>query len=136
MTTMATPTQSTEVTCEIAPTIDVIFGRWSAPILWHLRYGTSLRFTELRNSLPGVSPKVLTQRLRQLETDGLVTRTYHAEMPPRVEYAATPLAETLEPVFTALSAWSAQHLGEVLAARDAAANQQLPERFPVGSTVS
>ncbi len=111
-----TPTVEGRI-CEIAPAVDVIFGRWSAPILWLLRSGTSMRFTELRDALRDISPKVLTQRLRQLEADGLVTRTYYAEMPPRVEYAATPLAHTLEPVFTALSTWSTQHLNDVLEAR-------------------
>ena len=77
-----------------------------------------MRFTELQRVLPGVTPKVLTQRLRQLENDGLVTRTYYAEMPPRVEYAGTPLADTLRPVFDALSAWSVQHLNDVVTARE------------------
>lgn len=103
--------------CVLSPAVDVVFGRWTAPILWTLQGGRSMRFTELQSALSGVSPKVLTQRLRQLEIDGLVTRTYHAEMPPRVEYAGTPLADTLEPVFSALSSWSIAHLGDVLEAR-------------------
>ena len=107
-------------TCEVALALDVIFGRWAASILWLLRHSATLRFTELRDSLPGISSKVLTQRLRQLETDGLIVRTYHAEVPPRVEYAATPLAETLEPVFTALNTWTAEHLDDVLHARQEA----------------
>ncbi|MEV6321317.1 helix-turn-helix domain-containing protein [Nocardia sp. NPDC051787] len=59
------------------------------------------------------------QRLRQLERDGLVSRTYHAEVPPRVEYEATPLAKTLTPVFSSIVQWSSEHLGEVLVARAA-----------------
>ena len=105
------------MTCPLSPAVDVVFGRWTAPILWTLQGGRSVRFTDLQRTLTGVSPKVLTQRLRQLEVDGLVTRTYHAEMPPRVEYAGTPLADTLAPVFAALNAWSVEHLDDVLTAR-------------------
>lgn len=105
------------MTCVLSPAVDVVFGRWTAPILWTLQRGRRMRFTELQKALAGVSPKVLTQRLRQLEVDGLVTRTYYAEMPPRVEYAGTALADTLGPVFAALSAWSVEHLGDVLDAR-------------------
>jgi DNA-binding HxlR family transcriptional regulator len=111
--------------CVLSPAVDVVFGRWTAPILWALQGGRSMRFSELQTTLAGVSPKVLTQRLRQLEIDGLVTRTYYAEMPPRVEYTGTPLADTLKPVFLALGLWSVEHLGDVLAARSrsAGANQ-------------
>lgn len=104
------------MSCVLSPAVDIVFGRWTGPILWTLRNGTTMRFTELQHAL-GISPKVLTQRLRQLETDGLITRTYYPEMPPRVEYSGTPLADTLEPVFQALNTWSAQHLGDVLTAR-------------------
>lgn len=102
--------------CPITPVVSVLLGRWTVPILWTLRTHGRLRFTELQRSLPGITPKVLTQRLRQLEEDGLVERTYHAEMPPRVEYAPTALALSLEPVFDALSDWSRAH-PEVAAAR-------------------
>ena len=107
--------------CPLFPATEVVFGRWTASILWTLQQGTSMRFTELQTAVPGVSPKVLTQRLRQLEADGLVTRTYYPEMPPRVEYGGTALADTLSPVFTALSNWSAAHLSDVLDARAQAA---------------
>nr|ACX83634.1 putative transcriptional regulator [uncultured soil bacterium V167] len=99
--------------------IDLVFGRWTTPVLWVLNHHGKLRFTEVQKLLPDCTPKVLTQRLRQLEADGLVTRTYYAEMPPRVEYESTELARTLIPVFNALADWSDQHLAEVLAARAA-----------------
>ncbi|MGW2560881.1 winged helix-turn-helix transcriptional regulator [Streptomyces sp. NPDC001514] len=105
--------------CPITPVIDLVFGRWTTPVLWVLNHHGKLRFTELQKLLPDCTPKVLTQRLRQLEADGLVTRTYYAEMPPRVEYESTPLAHTLIPVFNALAEWSEEHLDEVLAARRA-----------------
>ncbi|MET8871286.1 helix-turn-helix domain-containing protein [Nocardia sp. NPDC004604] len=105
--------------CPITPVIDLVFGRWSTQVLWVLTHDGRLRFTELQQRIPGLTPKVLTQRLRQLERDGLVARTYHAEVPPRVEYEATPLAVTLRPVFASIVDWSAEHLSEVLAARAA-----------------
>ncbi|REF00958.1 winged helix-turn-helix transcriptional regulator [Thermomonospora umbrina] len=103
--------------CPFTPVIDLILGRWTAPILWELRQRGPLRFTELQRLMPSITPKVLTQRLRQLERDGLVTRSYHAEVPPRVEYDRTALAESLTPVFDMLVTWSEGHLEEVAAAR-------------------
>ncbi|WP_279433384.1 helix-turn-helix domain-containing protein [Micromonospora sp. KC606] len=97
-------------------------GRRPAPNLHPLRRGHpgSRRRIGLSGALlrlPAASPKVLTQRLRQLERDGLVTRTYHAEMPPRVEYEPTDLGRTLPPVFQTLVTWANSHLDQVIAAR-------------------
>lgn len=103
--------------CPIAPVVDLFFGRWSTQVLWALTHYGRMRFNELQQRIPGLTPKVLTQRLRQLERDGLVVRTYYAEVPPRVEYEATTLAGTLSPLFNSLAQWSDTHLAEVLAAR-------------------
>lgn len=103
--------------CPITPVADLIFARWTTAVLWVLTYDGRLRFTDLQKRIPGVTPKVLSQRLGQLERDGLVKRTYHAEMPPRVEYEVTPLGRSLRPVFTSLTRWSDAHLDEVEAAR-------------------
>ncbi|MFE7799376.1 winged helix-turn-helix transcriptional regulator [Nocardia sp. NPDC057440] len=100
--------------CPITPVIDLVFGRWSTQVLWVLTHDGRLRFTQLQQRIPGLTPKVLTQRLRQLERDGLVARTYYAEVPPRVEYAATSLAATLAPVFGSIVDWSGEHQAEVL----------------------
>ncbi|WP_280266633.1 winged helix-turn-helix transcriptional regulator [Nocardia wallacei] len=105
--------------CPVSPVVDLFFGRWSTQVLWVLNHHGRMRFNELLQRIPGLTPKVLTQRLRQLERDGLVVRTYYPEVPPRVEYAATPLATTLRPLFNSLAEWSDEHLGEVLAARAA-----------------
>jgi DNA-binding HxlR family transcriptional regulator len=105
--------------CPISPVVDLFFGRWSTQVLWVLIHDGRMRFNEVPQRIPGVTPKVLTQRLRQLERDGLVQRTYHPEVPPRVEYAATALAGTLTPLFDGLARWSNEHLAEVLAARAA-----------------
>jgi DNA-binding HxlR family transcriptional regulator len=85
---------------------------------WTLHERGILRFGELERML-GVTPKVLTQRLRQLERDGLVVRTHHPEIPPRVEYEISELGESLAAVFAALTQWSEQHLSEVQEARAA-----------------
>ena len=103
--------------CPIAPAAELMFGRWTSHILWELTHHERLRFTELQRHVPAITPKVLSERLRQLERDGLVIRTYHPEVPPRVEYEATPLARTLIPVFATLVHWSEEHFHEVETAR-------------------
>lgn len=106
--------------CPIDPTIGLVFGRWSTHVLWLLLHDGPMRFTELRSHMPAVTPKSLTERLRRLEADGLITRERFAEVPPRVVYSATPLAETLVPIFEALAAWTREHMGEVESARQVA----------------
>jgi DNA-binding HxlR family transcriptional regulator len=98
--------------------VDLVFSRWTTPILWQLNTYGRQRFNDLRELVGGITAKVLTQRLRQLERDGLVARTMYAEIPPRVEYEITALGRSLAPVFAALVTWSAAHLTEVTTARD------------------
>jgi DNA-binding HxlR family transcriptional regulator len=104
--------------CPVAPVVDIVFSRWTTPILWMLNEFGRQRFVELERRLGTITPKVLTQRLRQLERDGLVVRTYHPEVPPRVEYEISPLGRSLGPLFAALVGWSHDHLDEVTAARE------------------
>lgn len=85
-------------------TLDLIGGKWKSVILFRLSEGTK-RFSELGRLLPRVSPRMLTRQLRDLERDGLVTRTVYAEVPPRVEYSLTDTGRTLQPVLDALLAW-------------------------------
>jgi DNA-binding HxlR family transcriptional regulator len=94
--------------CPTEATVAAIGGRWKVVILWHLCRG-KLRFSELRRKVPGISQKMLTEQLRELAGHGLVTRTVYAEVPPRVEYAATPLGESLRPVITAMAEWGRMH---------------------------
>src|SRR5712692_8088689 len=94
--------------CPTQATIAASGGRWKIIILWHL-YGGKLRFSELRRKMPVISQKMLTEQLRELEGHGLVTRTVYAEVPPRVEYAATPLGESLRPVITTMGDWGRMH---------------------------
>ncbi|MCL4117086.1 UNVERIFIED_CONTAM: hypothetical protein GTU68_050764 [Idotea baltica] len=103
----------------------VIAGRWKAEITWHL-CGTTRRFNELRRLLPGITPKMLTQQLRALERDGIISRVQHNEIPPRVEYRTTELGDTLGPVFSTLGNWGLNHSDQVDQARAAYDGQREP----------
>ncbi len=92
--------------CVVERTAEVIGGKWTTLILRDLLRG-SRRFGELRASLGTVSPKTLTDRLRELEQSGVVTRTIYPEVPPRVEYALTDKGRALRPVVNAMAAWGA-----------------------------
>ncbi|HEX4093183.1 MAG TPA: helix-turn-helix domain-containing protein [Trebonia sp.] len=107
----------TRAGCPIAPVVDIVFSRWTTPILWQLNSYGRQRFNDLRDLVDGITAKVLTQRLRQLERDGLVSRTMYPEIPPRVEYEITDLGRSLAPVFAALVTWSEGHLADVADAR-------------------
>ncbi|GAB3892469.1 hypothetical protein GCM10027612_40060 [Microbispora bryophytorum subsp. camponoti] len=93
----ADATTDPELACPISPVVDIVFSRWTSPILWSLHAFGRQRFVELERRIEKITPKVLTQRLRQLERDGLVVRTYHPEVPPRVEYEISELGRTLSP---------------------------------------
>ena len=90
--------------CPAEATLEVIGGRWKVPILWHLLKGT-LRFSELRRALPGVTQKMLTQQLRELERQGVVRRTVYPQVPPKVEYSLTDRGASLKPVVDAMCKW-------------------------------
>jgi len=91
-------------TCPVARAVRVLDGKWTLLVIRDLLAGKR-RFSELRTSLSGISPKTLPDRLRDLEQHGLVERTSYAEIPPRVEYRLTRTGHTLEPVLTALADW-------------------------------
>jgi DNA-binding HxlR family transcriptional regulator len=105
--------------CPISPVVDLVFSRWTTPILWTLHAHGRQRFVELERRIDRITPKVLTQRLRRLERDGLVVRTYHPEVPPRVEYEISDLGLSLAPLFAHLATWAGDNLGRVERARDA-----------------
>ncbi|MBI5519129.1 MAG: helix-turn-helix transcriptional regulator [Desulfovibrio sp.] len=93
--------------CSVELALQVIGGKWKPIILWHLRSGQSRRFGELRRSMPNVTQKMLTQQLRELEGDGLLLRTVHPQVPPKVEYALTDLGASVLPVLDQLCRWGA-----------------------------
>lgn len=92
--------------------LKVIAGRWKAIILYHL-FGGTKRLSELRKLLPGASQKMLVQQLREMEEHGIVRREVFPQIPPRVDYSATPLGFSLEPVLLALCEWGRLHAVEL-----------------------
>ena len=94
--------------CPIGTAIAIIGGKWKIPVLYNLRDET-LRFSQIQKALPAVTQKMLTQQLRELERDGLVSRKVYAQVPPKVEYTITPLAKELEPILDALCKWGSQY---------------------------
>lgn len=99
--------------CSVEATLSVIDGKWKGVILYHLLSGT-LRFNEIRRKLPTVTQRMLTNQLRELESDGLITRTIFPQVPPRVDYELTPLGRSLEPIIRALKTWGDEHLDHIL----------------------
>lgn len=94
--------------CGIDAALDVVSGKWKGLILWELDAHRVRRFSELRRGLPGVSEKMLTQHLREMEEDGLVHRTVYAEVPPRVEYSLTEHGHTLNQALRPLGVWGTE----------------------------
>ena len=95
---------ATDARCTVERSAEVLSGKWTTLILRDL-LGGSKRFGELRRSLTGVSPKTLTDRLKSLEAEGVLTRTLYPEMPPRTEYRLTEKGAALRPVIEAMAAW-------------------------------
>jgi DNA-binding HxlR family transcriptional regulator len=103
--------------CRIREILDRIGDKWSLFVIFRLGDGPQ-RFTALKRTVDGISQRMLTVTLRGLERDGIVSRTMYPVMPPRVDYALTPLGHTLLDAVGALMAWADEHLAEVDAARD------------------
>ena len=95
--------------CPVEVVLMLIGDKWKVLILRELMMHGVRRFSELLRGVTGVSPKVLTAQLRQMEESGLVGRTVYAEVPPRVEYALTALGESLHPIMDAMWAWGEQY---------------------------
>jgi len=92
--------------CPAEFTLRVIGGRWKVPILWHLASSGTLRFSELRRLLPACTPRMLTQQLREMEVDGIVSRKVYPQVPPKVEYSLTETGRTLQPIVRAMCQWA------------------------------
>jgi len=110
-------TRPTAQACPVTPVVDIVFSRWTTPILWTLNEFGRLRFVELERLIGTITPKVLTQRLKQLERDGLISRRQYMEIPPRVEYEISDLGRSLGPLFAALAQWAKENLPAVDEAR-------------------
>ena len=95
--------------CAVEAALEVIGGKWKGVLLFHL-LDQSLRFGELGRRLPGVTQRMLTQQLRELEADGVINRKVFAQVPPRVDYSLTEFGRTLEPIILMMRDWGETYL--------------------------
>ena len=95
--------------CPVSATLDLIGGKYKALIIWHLA-NTTLRFSQLNKLIPNATPKMLTQQLREMESQHLVHRQVYPVVPPKVEYSLTDLGRSLMPVLVAMRDWGANYL--------------------------
>jgi len=95
--------------CPVMTTLAVVGGKWKPAILWTIEQNEVIRFGELKRAIPGITQKMLTQQLRELETDGIVNRKVYPEVPPKVEYSITSYGATLNKVLFEMAAWGTQH---------------------------
>ncbi|MBD1804945.1 MAG: winged helix-turn-helix transcriptional regulator [Symplocastrum torsivum CPER-KK1] len=97
--------------CPVERTLEVIGGRWKVLILRELFPGLK-RFGQLHRALNGITQKMLTQQLREMEEDGIIHREVYLQVPPKVEYSLTPLGESLKPIIDSMHEWAVRHLDE------------------------
>ncbi|NJK77077.1 MAG: helix-turn-helix transcriptional regulator [Oscillatoriales cyanobacterium RU_3_3] len=95
--------------CPVERTLEVIGGRWEVLILRELFQGVK-RFNELQRAVNGITQKMLTQQLREMESDGIVHREIYLQVPPKVEYSLTPLGKSLKPIIDSMHEWGVQHI--------------------------
>lgn len=96
--------------CSVEAAISLIDGKWKCVILFHLMDGT-VRFNEIRRRIPGLTQRMLTNQLRELEADGIIVRKVYAQVPPRVEYSLSPRGQSLEPILLSLKTWGDANMG-------------------------
>lgn len=118
-TALSPPKPMFERDCSIRVVLDRIADKWTVMVMSVLNAGAPRRFNELKRTIEGISQKMLTQTLRDLERDGLISRTVYPVIPPRVEYALTPLGETLCVPIAGLGQWATAHVGEIKVAQAA-----------------
>lgn len=102
----------TDGTPFVQATLKVLGGKWKLLILWHLK-DKARRYSELKRLIPEITEKMMIQQLRELESDGIVSRNTLAEMPPKVEYAFTDYGRTIIPVLKPLCDWGQEHLKRI-----------------------
>lgn len=127
--TQAAPIWNTyEAACPTRMVLNRIADKWTVLVVSALRIETK-RFSVLRREIGGISQKMLTQTLRGLERDGLVTRTIYPTVPPKVEYALTPLGHTLVKLLDNIRVWAEHNIEDVLSAQDAYDNTKTDESY-------
>src|SRR5260370_41988215 len=113
---METCVRRKEYSCGLEAALEVVGGKWKVLILWGLR-AAPRRFGELRRQIPGISEKMLIQHLKEMESDGIVTRKDYKEVPPRVEYALTSFGGSLCEALTPLCEWGQLHMARIEACK-------------------
>jgi len=98
-----------EYYCHVELFIQILGGKWKPIILWHLNSDDTLRFGELKRTMPNITQKMLTQQLREMESDGLVHREVYPQVPPRVEYSLTALGHSAVPLLHVLCEWGKEY---------------------------
>ena len=96
--------------CAVDATMSVIEGRWKTVILCKLYRNGPMRFNQLMKGIDGISPRILTKQLKEMEADGVVKRTSYPEIPPRVEYTVTEKGESLAPILKAMAEWGLENM--------------------------
>lgn len=95
--------------CSVELVLEVVGGKWKPIILWRLKTNGTMRFGQLKQELPGLTQRMLTRQLRELESDGIICRTVYAQVPPKVEYSLTELGRSFVPALEALCAWGKEY---------------------------
>jgi len=95
--------------CNVELTLQVIGGKWKPIIIYRLGTEGTLRFSEMKRSIPNITQKMLTQQLRELEADGIVHRKVYPQVPPKVEYSLTELGQSVIPVINSLCQWGSKY---------------------------
>ncbi len=96
--------------CSVEATVSVMGGRWKPVIIFKLLQHGVLRFGQFKKEINGITERMLTNQLRELEADKIVSRKVYAEVPPRVEYSLTTYGKTLQPIMVAMRDWGAEHM--------------------------
>lgn len=102
--------------CPVETCLEMLSGKWKPRILWKIYQHDVMRFNELQRAIAGgITAKMLTQQLRELEADGLITRVVYPVVPPKVEYQLSEFGRTLTPVLDAIAGWGTAHNGRIVA---------------------
>ena len=107
---MSNPVITPRMNCAVDATMSVIEGRWKTVILCKLYNNGPMRFNQLMKEIEGISPRILTKQLKEMESDGIVNRTSYPEIPPRVEYSISEKGLSLGPVLMAMADWGLKNM--------------------------
>jgi len=96
--------------CRVEDALSILVGKWKPIILLHLMKEGTQRFSELKRNVPGITQKMLTKQLRELEAEDIIQRVVYPEVPPKVEYSITEYGRSLEPILEAMHEWGTNHV--------------------------